>query len=95
MQELDQSRGWVSLTEIRNVYVELLRNLDKYLLPLGTPGRAEVMKAIETTQYDLTSRAKRNYQEYMKWETPHPKPTAPSPDSREAYIARRSAMKNA
>ena len=92
---IDQSQGWVSLTEVRNVFVEYIRKLDREVWPQGGRGlRDEVIKHFETTQYELMKRAKRNYIDFTK-ASPHsilpPKPVGPeSKVAREARLNRMS-----
>lgn len=84
---LDQSIGWVSLTEIRNVYIEAIRELDRYLWPKGgTPSRDLIIKHYETTQYRLLERAKSNYADYLRTAAGSPLPPREgTPDSREKF----------
>lgn len=66
-REQDPYLGWVSITEIRNVFSEAIRALDKHVWPDRTTGsRDHVMKHIETIQYELYKRCKRSYSDFLQ-----------------------------
>jgi len=58
----DPSHGWVSIQEIKNVFIETLRELDAYVMPKGGPvaNRDAVLKCFDTMQYKLYRRAQSN-----------------------------------
>lgn len=93
--------GWVSAQEIRNLDVEMMRELDKYVWPIGTtPSRDHVMKFLETWKYRLVARAKQNREEFMpdylarqSARLKADKVAAEASDSRELYSSRMAALR--
>ncbi len=76
--EVDNSLGYVSVTEIRNIWTARIRKLDTEVWPHGgrMPQRDEMLDFFVTAGIELMQRAQRNYEQFCKRNlTPGPKPT--------------------
>ncbi len=97
--DIDDSLGYVSLQEIRNVRRYRVDLLDSEIWPREgrMPGRQEMIDFFITTMVDLESRAKRSYDEFVK-KTNYPTSKKATPDpaaqaaEQAAYEARRSRL---
>lgn len=64
---LDGSLGYVSVTEIRNLFTERIRDLDTRIWPRDrTPYRDEIIDFYVTTMIDLMQKAQRNYEQFCR-----------------------------
>lgn len=94
--EIDQSLGYVSVHEIRNLITYRMRQLDAELWPrVGkTPQREEIIDFFATFGIELMQKAQRNYEQFCKR---HPVPTSkpivsPDAEAQERYRARQEKM---
>jgi hypothetical protein len=96
IESIDGSIGWVSLSEIANVFQEYNRQLDKHVWPeQGRALRGEVLKHFESAKYELMKRAKRNYLDYLKTAPGSVLPPRPTgPDGKDARAARLARMRS-
>ncbi len=84
--EIDNSAGYVSLSEIQNLWVTKMRQLDKEIWPDRSrmPPRDEVIEFFATLKIELFKRAQSNYVEFCR-RIPDPamarpkKPSIPPP----------------
>jgi len=79
----------VSVQEIKNVFIETLRELDAYVMPKGGPvaNRDAVLKCFDTMQYKLYRRAQSNLESMF----PTFKPVKASAQTPEAQAASKAA----
>ncbi len=78
--ELDSSMGYVSVTELRNVFTHRIRDLDTVIWPREgrMPYRDEMMDFYITTMVELMQKAQRNYEQFCKRSAPMTtRPAAP------------------
>lgn len=62
----DPNAGFVSITDIRNIFIEFMRDLDKKVMPVGQHvNRMEVLKHVESIQYRLFQRAHANIEKFF------------------------------
>lgn len=68
IQESDASVGYISLTDLQNVWTTRMRALDQDVWPAKgrMPYRDEVIEFFATLRLDLFARAKKNYVEFCR-----------------------------
>ncbi len=82
--ELDGSLGYVSCTEIRNLWTHRIRALDTDIWPkVGrTPYRDEIVDFFVTTMIELMQKAQINYEQFCKRNpTPAARVTSQRPEA--------------
>lgn len=93
--DLDQSRGYVSLTEIRNIRTYRTRLLDSEIWPMGRmPTRSELIEFFVTTFIQLEQRAQTNFEQFVKNNPQvHQKPKPEDQEAqKKAYEERRQKL---
>lgn len=87
-----QELGWVSISDIHNVFQEMLHEFDTTVWPPKTTGsRPYVQKFMESIKHKLYQRAKAHYSAFLSagGRAPGAKQASePAPDSRDAHAAR-------
>lgn len=95
--EVDGSRGYVSASEIRNVWSFRMRALDVEIWPRNgrTPSRDEILEFFNTIQIELMQRATSNFEQHVKRPPPQ-KPSERGPQEiqaeHDAHAARRGKL---
>jgi hypothetical protein len=88
----------VSIQEIKNIWIEFLRELDVSVMPKGGPpaSREEVLKLFDTVQHRLYARAQANFDvflpQYRAELATRPAPDVPS--GKQQHEQRVAAMRN-
>ncbi len=97
--DVNGALGYISITELRNVFTHRIRQLDGEIWPrVGrTPMRDELLDFYITTMIDLMQKAQRNYEQFCKRLAPpvarqSPQAPAPSMDEQKQIDARKARM---
>jgi len=92
MSSNDLDLGFVSLREIRSIWQEAMRELDKYVWPdRSSVSRDAVLKHFEMIEYKLRQKAKANHQAF--YAKPSTQKLEEKPDSRAEYKSRIETMR--
>lgn len=89
--EINGSLGYVSCSEIRNLFTERIRQLDTEIWPRNrTPYRDEILDFYVTTMIDLMQKAQRNYEQFCRRQVIPSRPSAAvdTTQSQKAYEER-------
>ncbi len=84
--ELDGSLGYVSCTEIRNLWTHRIRALDSEIWPRNgrTPYRDEIVDFFVTAMIELMQKAQANYEAFCRRNpAPATRPAAPRAEAQE------------
>lgn len=91
--ENDLGMGFISVQEVKNVWIESMRKLDKDVLA-GALSRDHILHFFDNLQYELYRRAKRTYEELMGKRQDSPVPHAIDGDSKTQHQDRLTGIRS-